>query len=116
MVGQGARHSRGRGLATRPARARGAWGSGARDAAVVDVDVLNLDPREWLALLEWLVHVDDEDNERFLLKLNDCIDMCATGARSSSSSRSCSRRHMSSHGLPSPAVCLTICAHFILAV
>jgi muconolactone delta-isomerase len=41
---------------------------------VVDVDVLSLGPRERRALLERLVRVADEDNERFLLKLKDRID------------------------------------------
>ncbi|CAD6230895.1 unnamed protein product [Miscanthus lutarioriparius] len=41
---------------------------------LVDVDVLSLGPRERLALLERLVRVADEDNERFLLKLKDRVD------------------------------------------
>ncbi|XP_066306519.1 ABC transporter G family member 36-like isoform X2 [Miscanthus floridulus] len=41
---------------------------------LVDVDVLSLGPRERRALLERLVRVADEDNERFLLKLKDRID------------------------------------------
>jgi hypothetical protein len=40
----------------------------------VDVDVLSFGPRERRALLERLVRVADEDNERFLLKLKDRID------------------------------------------
>ncbi|CAL4962703.1 unnamed protein product [Urochloa decumbens] len=40
----------------------------------VDVDVLNLGPHQRRALLERLVRVADEDNERFLLKLKDRID------------------------------------------
>jgi hypothetical protein len=46
-----------------------AWGKG-----VVDVDVLSLGPSQRRALLERLVRVADEDNERFLLKLKDRID------------------------------------------
>ncbi|CAD6230891.1 unnamed protein product [Miscanthus lutarioriparius] len=41
---------------------------------LVDVDVLSLGPHEKRALLERLVRVADEDNERFLLKLKDRID------------------------------------------
>ena len=41
---------------------------------LVDVDVLSLGPRQRRALLERLVRVADEDNERFLLKLKDRID------------------------------------------
>ena len=41
---------------------------------LVDVDVLSLGPRDRRALLERLVHVADEDNERFLLKLKDRVD------------------------------------------
>ncbi|KAF8676069.1 hypothetical protein HU200_047574 [Digitaria exilis] len=41
---------------------------------VVDVDVLNLGPQQRRALLERLVRVADEDNERFLLKLKDRVD------------------------------------------
>ncbi|CAD6237900.1 unnamed protein product [Miscanthus lutarioriparius] len=41
---------------------------------LVDVDVLSLGPRERRALLERLVRVADEDNERFLLKLKDRVD------------------------------------------
>jgi hypothetical protein len=41
---------------------------------LVDVDVLSFGPRERRALLERLVRVADEDNERFLLKLKDRID------------------------------------------
>ncbi|TVU02578.1 hypothetical protein EJB05_51913 [Eragrostis curvula] len=41
---------------------------------VVDVDVLSLGPRERRALLERLVRVADEDNERFLLKLKERVD------------------------------------------
>jgi hypothetical protein len=46
-----------------------AWGKG-----VVDVDVLSLGPSQRRALLERLVRVADEDNERFLLKFKDRID------------------------------------------
>jgi hypothetical protein len=41
---------------------------------LVDVDVLSLGPRQRRALLERLVRVADEDNERFLLKLKDRVD------------------------------------------
>ncbi|TVU19431.1 hypothetical protein EJB05_35579, partial [Eragrostis curvula] len=41
---------------------------------LVDVDVLSLSPQQWRALLERLVRVADEDNERFLLKLKDRVD------------------------------------------
>ncbi|KAJ1284251.1 hypothetical protein BS78_03G190900 [Paspalum vaginatum] len=41
---------------------------------VVDVDVLSLGPQQRRALLERLVRVADEDNERFLLKLKDRVD------------------------------------------
>jgi ribosomal protein S15P/S13E len=41
---------------------------------LVDVDVLSLGPRERRALLERVVRVADEDNERFLLKLKERID------------------------------------------
>ncbi|KAK3161259.1 hypothetical protein QOZ80_1BG0074790 [Eleusine coracana subsp. coracana] len=58
------------------------FGLGAGEAAgaanggkgVVDVDVLSLGPQERRALLERVVRVADEDNERFLLKLKDRID------------------------------------------
>ena len=40
----------------------------------VDVDVLSLGPQQRRALLERLVRVADEDNERFLLKLKDRVD------------------------------------------
>ncbi|CAL4962701.1 unnamed protein product [Urochloa decumbens] len=43
-------------------------------AGVVDVDVLSLGPQQRRALLERLVRVADEDNERFLLKLKDRVD------------------------------------------
>ncbi|TVU34551.1 hypothetical protein EJB05_16387, partial [Eragrostis curvula] len=52
-------------------------GLGSDEAAakvVVDVDVLSLGPRERRALLERLVRVADEDNERFLLKLKERVD------------------------------------------
>ncbi|TVU19428.1 hypothetical protein EJB05_35576, partial [Eragrostis curvula] len=41
---------------------------------LVDVDVLSLSPQQRRALLERLVRVADEDNERFLLKLKDRVD------------------------------------------
>ncbi|RLN25163.1 ABC transporter G family member 36 [Panicum miliaceum] len=41
---------------------------------LVDVDVLSLGPQQRRALLERLVRVADEDNERFLLKLKDRVD------------------------------------------
>ena len=41
---------------------------------LVDVDVHRLDPQQRRALLERLVRVADEDNERFLLKLKDRVD------------------------------------------
>jgi hypothetical protein len=41
---------------------------------VIDVDVLSLSPQQRRALLERLVRVADEDNERFLLKLKDRVD------------------------------------------
>ncbi|CAO2188184.1 unnamed protein product [Urochloa humidicola] len=41
---------------------------------VVDVDVLSLGPQQRRALLDRLVRVADEDNERFLLKLKDRVD------------------------------------------
>ncbi|OEL30546.1 ABC transporter G family member 36 [Dichanthelium oligosanthes] len=40
----------------------------------VDVDVHSFGPRERRALLERVVRVADEDNERFLLKLKDRVD------------------------------------------
>lgn len=43
---------------------------------VVDVDVHGLGPRERRALLERLVRVADEDNERFLFKLKDRLERC----------------------------------------
>ncbi|KAG2590002.1 hypothetical protein PVAP13_5NG314600 [Panicum virgatum] len=41
---------------------------------LVNVDVHRLDPQQRRALLERLVRVADEDNERFLLKLRDRVD------------------------------------------
>ncbi|KAL6615559.1 hypothetical protein ACP70R_037829 [Stipagrostis hirtigluma subsp. patula] len=55
----------------------GAAGGGAGAAGgkgLVDVDVSSLGPRERRALLERLVRVTDEDNERFLLKLKDRVE------------------------------------------
>ncbi|KAL6842534.1 hypothetical protein ACP4OV_027378 [Aristida adscensionis] len=49
-------------------------GAGTAGKGLVDVDVLSLGPRERRALLERLVRVTDEDNERFLLKLKDRVD------------------------------------------
>jgi hypothetical protein len=40
------------------------------------VDVHGLGPRERRALVERLVRVADEDNERFLLKLKDRLERC----------------------------------------
>ncbi|KAG8051398.1 hypothetical protein GUJ93_ZPchr0001g30046 [Zizania palustris] len=40
------------------------------------VDILGLGPRERRALVERLVRVADEDNERFLLKLKDRVERC----------------------------------------
>ncbi|CAL4975335.1 unnamed protein product [Urochloa decumbens] len=51
----------------------GAEGGGGK-AGFVDVDVLSLGPHQRRALLERLVRVADEDNERFLLKLKDRIE------------------------------------------
>ena len=50
----------------------GAEAGGGR--GLVDVDVLSLGPQQRRALLERLVRVADEDNERFLLKLKDRVD------------------------------------------
>jgi len=63
---------------------------------LVDVDVLSLGPRERRALLERLVRVADEDNERFLLKLKDRVDRYLL-ARSATS---CARLHSNSYRLP----------------
>nr|CAB3473535.1 unnamed protein product [Digitaria exilis] len=52
----------------------GAGGEGGEAAAHQVVDVLALGPRERRALLERLVRVADEDNERFLLKLKDRVE------------------------------------------
>ncbi|CAO2208644.1 unnamed protein product [Urochloa humidicola] len=49
-------------------------GAGGGGKGVVDVDVLSLGPQQRRALLERLVRVADEDNERFLLKLKDRVD------------------------------------------
>ncbi|RLN33799.1 pleiotropic drug resistance protein 3-like [Panicum miliaceum] len=49
-------------------------GAEAGGKGLVDVDVFNLDPQQRRALLERLVRVADEDNERFLLKLRDRVD------------------------------------------
>ena len=51
-------------------------GHGGGDAATQVVDVLGLGPRERRALLERLVRVADEDNERFLLKLKERVERC----------------------------------------
>ena len=51
-------------------------GHGGGEAAPQVVDVLGLGPRERRALLERLVRVADEDNERFLLKLKECVERC----------------------------------------
>ncbi|CAO2208642.1 unnamed protein product [Urochloa humidicola] len=47
---------------------------GGGKAGFVDVDVQSLGPHQRRALLERLVRVADEDNERFLLKLKDRIE------------------------------------------
>ena len=52
-----------------PASASAAAGKGV-------VDVHGLGPRERRALIERLVRVADEDNERFLLKLKDRLERC----------------------------------------
>ncbi|WVZ69760.1 hypothetical protein U9M48_018495 [Paspalum notatum var. saurae] len=49
-------------------------GDGGGGKGVVDVDVQSLGPQQRRALLERLVRVADEDNERFLLKLKDRVD------------------------------------------
>jgi hypothetical protein len=49
---------------------------GAEAGAHQVVDVLDLGPRERRALLERLVRVADEDNERFLLKLKERVERC----------------------------------------
>ena len=51
-------------------------GHGGGEAAPQVVDVLGLGPRERRALLERLVRVADEDNERFLLKIKERIQRC----------------------------------------
>ena len=51
-------------------------GHGVGEAAPQVVDVLGLGPRERRALLERLVRVADEDNERFLLKIKERIQRC----------------------------------------
>ncbi|KAG2598994.1 hypothetical protein PVAP13_5KG412600 [Panicum virgatum] len=50
----------------------GAEAGGGR--GLVDVDVLSLGPQQRRALLERVVRIADEDNERFLLKLKDRIE------------------------------------------
>jgi hypothetical protein len=45
------------------------------------VDVHGLGPRDRRALLERLVRVADQDNERFLLKLKDRLERCARPTR-----------------------------------
>jgi ABC-type multidrug transport system fused ATPase/permease subunit len=52
----------------------GAEAGAAGGKGLVDVDVLSLGPQQRRALLERLVRVADEDNERFLLKLKDRIE------------------------------------------
>jgi len=70
------------------------------------VDVHSLDPQQRRALLERLVRVADEDNERFLLKLKDRVERCVL----------CSALGLAcSLTLPARCVrrsCLTICAPF----
>ncbi|KAF8696862.1 hypothetical protein HU200_036501 [Digitaria exilis] len=51
-------------------------GGGGEAGAHQVVDVLGLGPRERRALLERLVRVADEDNERFLLKLKERVERC----------------------------------------
>jgi hypothetical protein len=45
---------------------------------VVDVDVLSLGPQQCRALLERLVRVAAEDNQRFLLKIKERVDRYCT--------------------------------------
>jgi len=52
------------------------------------VDVHSLDPQQRRALLERLVRVADEDNERFLLKLKDRVDRCCIKQAHGRSARS----------------------------
>jgi len=54
----------------------GAEAGGGR--GLVDVDVLSLGPQQRRALLERVVRIADEDNERFLLKLKDRIERYCT--------------------------------------
>jgi hypothetical protein len=54
--------------------AEAAGAGGGIGKGFVDVDVLSLGPQQRRALLERLVRVADEDNERFLLKLKDLVD------------------------------------------
>ena len=53
---------------------------GGGEAAPQVVDVLGLGPRERRALLERLVRVADEDNERFLLKIKERVERCVRAA------------------------------------
>ena len=87
------------------------------------VDVHSLDPQQRRALLERLVRVADEDNERFLLKLKDRVERCvlcsALGLACSLSSPSCGSARTWTHAwcAAAPASCmrcscLTICAPF----
>ena len=76
---------------------------------LVDVDVHRLDPQQRRALLERLVRVADEDNERFLLKLRDRVDRyCIEPTPAPLGSFVMSRAVAAA--LPPPAGCLTICA------
>jgi hypothetical protein len=54
----------------------GLGGEGGEAGAPQVVDVLGIGPRERRALLERLVRVADEDNERFLLKLKERVERC----------------------------------------
>jgi hypothetical protein len=54
----------------------GGGGAAAAHTAARVVDVRALGPHERRALVERLVHVAEEDNERFLLKLKDRVERC----------------------------------------
>ena len=76
---------------------------------LVDVDVHRLDPQQRRALLERLVRVADEDNERFLLKLRDRVDRyCIEPTPAPLGSFVMSRAVPAA--LSPRAGCLTICA------
>ena len=59
-----------------PVVEEGGGGGGGGEAGKKVVDVLSLGPQERRALLERLVRVAEDDNERFLLKLKERIDRC----------------------------------------